>query len=85
MHVEMREVADIKSYPQNPRHNDRAVQAVAVSIRTFGFRQPLVLDEDSVIVVGATRCLELRAARARNRRCVFRIRVVDRADGLVHQ
>jgi DNA modification methylase len=51
----MRKVADIKLYPHNPRHNDHAVQAVAASIREFGFRQPLVLDEDSVIVVGATR------------------------------
>ncbi|HTU18558.1 MAG TPA: DNA modification methylase [Gemmataceae bacterium] len=55
MHVEMRKVADIKPYPHNPRHNDHAVEAVAASIREFGFRQPLVLDEDSVIVVGSTR------------------------------
>src|SRR5262245_31930279 len=55
MLVEMRKVADIKLYPHNPRHNDHAVEAVAASIREFGFRQPLVLDEDSVIVVGATR------------------------------
>jgi DNA modification methylase len=55
MHVEMRKVTDIKLYPHNPRHNDHAVQAVAASIREFGFRQPLVLDEASVIVVGSTR------------------------------
>lgn len=55
MHVEMRKVADIKLYPHNLRHNDHAVQAVAASLREFGFRQPLVLDEDSVIVVGAAR------------------------------
>jgi len=60
MHVEMRKVVDIKLYPHNPRHNDHAVEAVAASIREFGFRQPLVLDEDSVIVVGATR---FKAAR----------------------
>jgi DNA modification methylase len=55
MLVEMRKLADIKPYPQNPRHNDHAVDAVAASIRAFGFRQPLVLDEVSVIVVGDTR------------------------------
>jgi DNA modification methylase len=55
MHVEMRNIADIKPYPHNPRHNDHAVEAVAASIRAFGFRQPLVLDEDSVLVVGSTR------------------------------
>jgi DNA modification methylase len=57
MHVEMRNVADIKPYPQNPRHNGHAVDAVAASLREFGFRQPLVLDEGSVIVVGSTRYL----------------------------
>jgi DNA modification methylase len=51
----MRDIASIKPYPHNPRHNDQAVAAVAASIREFGFRQPLVLDEEGVIVVGDTR------------------------------
>jgi DNA modification methylase len=55
MHVEMRNVANIKLYPHNPRRNDHAVAAVAASLREFGFRQPLVLDTDGVIVVGSTR------------------------------
>jgi DNA modification methylase len=60
MLVEMRKVADIKPYAHNPRRNDHAVDAVAASIKEFGFRQPLVLDEDDVIVVGDTR---FKAAR----------------------
>jgi DNA modification methylase len=55
MHVKMRDIASIRPYPRNPRHNDPAVAAVAASIRAFGFRQPLVIDEDGVIVVGETR------------------------------
>ncbi len=55
MLIEMRKVADIKVYPQNPRRNDHAVAPVAASIQKFGFRQPLVLDEDGVIIVGSTR------------------------------
>src|SRR5439155_8940595 len=55
MDIEMRNVADIKPYPHNPRKNDHAVEAVAASIQEFGFRQPLVLDEDGVIVAGETR------------------------------
>ena len=39
----------------NPRLNDAAVDAVAASIRQFGFRQPIVVDEDGVIIVGHTR------------------------------
>jgi DNA modification methylase len=60
MHVELRNIDDIKPYPNNPRDNDEAVQAVAESIRNFGFRQPLVVDEDGIIIVGETR---LKAAR----------------------
>jgi DNA modification methylase len=55
MHLEMRPLADIKPYESNPRHNDDAVDAVAASIRAFGFRQPIVVDVDGVILVGHTR------------------------------
>ena len=55
MKIEQWKLADIKSYEQNPRQNDDAVDAVATSIREFGFRQPIVVDEDGVIIVGHAR------------------------------
>jgi DNA modification methylase len=55
MKVEMRKVSDIKPYEKNPRDNDAAVDAVARSIQEFGFRQPIVLDAEGVIIVGHTR------------------------------
>ena len=55
MKIETRPITSIKPYDQNPRINDSAVAAVASSIREFGFRQPIVLDKDGVIVVGHTR------------------------------
>jgi ParB-like chromosome segregation protein Spo0J len=55
MLVEMRPIGSIRPYENNPRHNDAAVDAVAASIKEFGFRQPIVVDEDGVIVVGHTR------------------------------
>src|SRR6516225_231624 len=55
MNIEMRPIASIRPYDNNPRLNDAAVDAVAASIREFGFRQPLVVDEDGVIIVGHTR------------------------------
>ncbi|HUU90072.1 MAG TPA: DNA modification methylase [Phycisphaerae bacterium] len=55
MKVEKRKTDDIRPYEQNPRQNDDAVDAVAASIREFGFRQPIVVDTDGVIVVGHTR------------------------------
>ena len=55
MNIELRPLADIKPYDKNPRINDSAVEAVARSISEFGFRQPIVVDCDGVIVVGHTR------------------------------
>ncbi len=55
LNVELRLLADIKPYDKNPRDNDAAVDAVAESIRRFGFRQPIVVDADGVIVCGHTR------------------------------
>ncbi|MCL4743280.1 MAG: ParB N-terminal domain-containing protein [Phycisphaerales bacterium] len=55
MKIEMRPIAEVKPYEQNPRLNDDAVEAVAESIRRFGFRQPIVVDGDGVIVCGHTR------------------------------
>jgi len=55
MNVIMWPLANIKPYAGNPRNNDQAVDAVARSIREFGFQQPLVLDVHGMIIVGDTR------------------------------
>src|SRR5271157_440376 len=54
MNIEMRPLSSIRPYENNPRINDAAVDAVAASIREFGFRQPIVADEQGVIIVGHT-------------------------------
>jgi ParB-like chromosome segregation protein Spo0J len=53
--AEYRDPASLKPYPGNPRNNDAAVDAVAASLREFGFQQAIVVDEDGVIVCGHTR------------------------------
>ncbi len=55
MKIEQWDIDRVRPYEKNPRRNDKAVQAVADSIREFGFRQPIVVDSDGVIVVGHTR------------------------------
>jgi ParB-like chromosome segregation protein Spo0J len=52
MKIEMWSVDRVKPYEHNPRVNDGAVDAVAASIREFGFRVPLVVDPAGVIVAG---------------------------------
>lgn len=55
MQIEMRLLTEITPYSDNPRDNDAAVEAVAASIREFGFNQPIVVDAADIIVVGHTR------------------------------
>jgi ParB-like chromosome segregation protein Spo0J len=55
MKIEQRKLTDIKPYANNPRINDSAINAVARSIQKFGFRQPIVVDEEGVIIAGHTR------------------------------
>lgn len=55
MKIELRNLAEIKPYEKNPRFNDDAAEAVAASIREFGFRQPIVVDAEGVIICGHTR------------------------------
>ena len=59
--VEYRALDTIRPYPGNPRANDGAVDAVAASIREFGFRNPIIVDADGTIIAGHTR---YKAARA---------------------
>ena len=51
---------DIRPYPNNPRKNDGAVDAVAESIEQCGYIAPIIVDEDGVILAGHTRYKALK-------------------------
>ena len=55
MKIEMVKTGDLIPYHNNPRKNDGAVKYVASSIKEFGFKVPIVIDECNVIVTGHTR------------------------------
>ena len=55
MEIITKQLKDIKPYEKNPRKNDEAVEYVANSIKEFGFKVPIVIDKDGVIVAGHTR------------------------------
>ena len=61
MQIVMRKLSELTPYAHNPRDNAGAVDAVARSIKEFGFRNPIILDRDGVIVAGHTR---VKAAQA---------------------
>ena len=54
MQVQSMKISEVKPYDKNPRKNDDGVDAVANSIKEFGWQQPIVVDKDNVIIVGHT-------------------------------
>ena len=48
-------IDNVIPYPNNPRLNDDAVEAVANSIQAFGWQQPITVDKDMVVITGHTR------------------------------
>ena len=60
MNIKELSISQLHEYDNNPRNNDGAVDAVAASIREFGFKVPVIVDGDNVIVAGHTR---VKAAR----------------------
>lgn len=61
MQIEYLDIDKVIPYDNNPRHNDgEAVDRVAASITEYGFKQPIIIDKDNVVIAGHTR---LKAAK----------------------
>lgn len=76
--IEYLQISDLIPYANNPRINDGAVEAVAASIKEFGFKNPIIVDSENVIVAGHTR---LKAAEKLGLKTV----PIIRADDLTEQ
>lgn len=70
MNIVIKPVKDLTPYERNPRKNDGAVEYVAASIKEFGFRVPLVIDKDNVIVAGHTRYKAAKRLRIKEVPCI---------------
>ena len=55
MNVIMKKLGELLPYENNPRYNDNAAEKVAESIKSFGFRVPILIDENNTIVSGHSR------------------------------
>ena len=55
MKIIMKKLSELVPYKKNPRKNDAAVPKVMQSIKEFGFKVPIVIDKDNVLVTGHTR------------------------------
>ena len=64
------ELKKIKQYEKNPRKNDEAVGPVAESIKEFGFKSPIIVDKDNVIVAGHTRYKAAKRLKLKEVPCI---------------
>jgi len=55
MKIQQLKPSDLKPYFNNPRKNEDAVEKVAESIQAFGFKSPIIVDKNNVIIAGHTR------------------------------
>lgn len=61
MKIKQVDISKVIPYARNPRKNDKAIAKVAASLKEYGWRQPIVVDSEMVIIAGHTR---LEAARS---------------------
>ena len=57
MKIDIIPIEEVIPYARNPRKNEDAISKVASSLQEFGFRQPIVVDNDNVVIAGHTRLL----------------------------
>ncbi len=55
MKIESMKLAEIKPYENNPRKNEKTVTKIIESIKQYGFRNPIIVDHDNVIITGHAR------------------------------
>lgn len=63
-------ISEIKPYEKNPRKNEEAAKYVAESIKQFGFKVPIVIDKDNVIVCGHTRYKAAKKLKIKEVPCI---------------
>ena len=71
MEIINKSLTDLKPYENNPRNNDEAVDVVAASIKEFGFKVPIIIDNDNVIVCGHTRYKAAKKLKLENVPCII--------------
>lgn len=82
----------LKPYENNPRSNKEAVEYVAESIAEFGFKIPIVIDKNNVIVCGHTRYMAAERLNMKTVPCIVaddlteeQVNAFRLADNKVHE
>ena len=71
MKIIYKDINDLQMYENNPRKNSDAVQYVANSISQFGFRNPIIIDKNNMIVCGHTRYKAARRLKMAKVPCIM--------------
>lgn len=71
MEIIQKNIDELIPYENNPRKNDSAVQPVANSIKEFGFKIPIIIDANNVIVCGHTRFRAAKQLRLKEIPCII--------------
>lgn len=71
MNVINKKLNEIKPYDKNPRKNDEAVKYVAQSIKDFGFKVPIIIDKNNIIVCGHTRYKAAKKLKLQEVPCIM--------------
>ena len=74
----MLKLSDLKPYEKNPRKNDDTAKYVAESIKSFGFKVPIVIDKDNVIVAGHTRYKAAKNLKLKEVPCIIADDLTDK-------
>ena len=64
-------LSDITPYENNPRNNEEAVEPVLNSIKEFGFKVPIVIDKNNIIVAGHTRYKAAKKLKLKTVPCII--------------
>lgn len=68
--VEYISLSEITPYEKNPRKNEKAVKPLMESIKEFGFKNPIILDEQHVIICGHTRYKAAKRLKMKEVPCI---------------
>lgn len=71
MEIIYKNIDELIPYENNPRLNDEAVEYVKNSIKEFGFKVPVVIDKDNVIIAGHTRIKASKELRIKDIPCII--------------
>lgn len=71
MDIKMLDIHSIKPYENNPRNHNKNIEELAESIKTFGFKNPILINADNVIVAGHGRYAAAKKIGLKEVPCIY--------------